>query len=183
MHGNKKRYCSFFQLGKCKKGASCTFVHEIDPTQERFNGSQSNTMMESTISTSQYQDHSSQHPHQHQHQYQDSTQSTQNKTKICDFFLKGSCNKTQCRFFHGYSENLQNVNIEKIHERNIVDMCQINDKKFITADSNSVQIWLITESEHKIIGTQNFEENITRVTFSNEKVIVATQIEKMYVVN
>jgi glutaredoxin-related protein len=107
---------------------------------------------------------------------------TSTSSKICNFFLKGSCTKPNCKFFHGYSENLQHIDIEKIHEKNIVSMCQINDKKFITADDNLIQIWVISaEDKKKCVGQQMFDnEKITKVIFSNEKAIVATQIEQMY---
>ncbi len=61
-------------------------------------------------------------------------------------------------------------------------MCQINDKKFITADDNLIQIWVISaEDKKKCVGQQIFEnEKITKVIFSNEKAIVATQVEQMY---
>jgi hypothetical protein len=107
---------------------------------------------------------------------------TTTSSKVCSFFLKGSCNKANCKFFHGYAENLQQIDIEKIHEKNIVSMCQINDKKFITADDNLIQIWVISaEDKKKCVGQQIFEnEKITKVIFSNEKAIVATQVEQMY---
>ena len=96
--------------------------------------------------------------------------------------MKGSCTRSNCVYFHGYAENLQHIDIEKIHEKNIVTMCQINDKKFITADDNLVQIWVISaEDKKKCVGQQMFEnEKINKVIFSNEKAIVATQIEQMY---
>ena len=103
-------------------------------------------------------------------------------SKICNFFMKGNCNKTNCKFFHGYAENLQHIDLEKIHEKNIVSMCQISDKKFISADDNMVQIWIISaEDKKKCVGQQSFDnEKITKVIFSGEKAIVATQIEQMY---
>jgi hypothetical protein len=103
-------------------------------------------------------------------------------TKICNFFLKGNCSKTNCKFFHGYAENLQHIDTEKIHEKNITSMCQINDKKFITADDYMVQIWVISaEDKKKCVGQQSFDsEKITKVIFSGEKAIVATKIEQMY---
>jgi len=103
-------------------------------------------------------------------------------SKICSFFMKGNCNKANCKFFHGYAENLQHIDLEKIHEKNIVSMCQISDKKFISADDNMVQIWIISaEDKKKCVGQQSFEnEKITKVIFSGEKAIVATQIEQMY---
>ena len=96
--------------------------------------------------------------------------------------MKGNCNKTNCKFFHGYAENLQHIDLEKIHEKNIVSMCQISDKKFISADDNMVQIWIISaEDKKKCVGQQSFDnEKITKVIFSGEKAIVATQIEQMY---
>ena len=60
-------------------------------------------------------------------------------------------------------------------------MSVINEKKFISADETTIKIWMITESEHQMIGTQTFnDEKITKVIYSNEKVIAATMVEKMY---
>jgi P2-related tail formation protein len=71
--------------------------------------------------------------------------------------------------------------VEKIHDKNIVSLSVINEKKFISADETTIKIWMITESEHQMIGTQTFnDEKITKVIYSNEKVIAATMVEKMY---
>jgi hypothetical protein len=172
MNGNKK-ICRFFQQGTCRNGQGCNFSHEMDSQSNVGSKMFSNQMREisdglrpNTTNTSM-----TINP-------QDTT--TNNSNKICNYFLKGTCTKTVCKFFHGYAENLQNVKIEKIHEKNIISMCQISETKFLTADPNLIQIWLITETEHKSIGSQPFEEKITKVIYSNEKVIVSTQIEQMY---
>jgi hypothetical protein len=103
-------------------------------------------------------------------------------TKICNYFMKGKCTKDVCNFFHGYSEILQHIDIEPIHEKPIVSVCQINDKKFITADESTIQVWSITaEDNKKLVGSDKFEgEKITKVIFSSEMLFVATQIEQMY---
>jgi hypothetical protein len=170
MHGNKK-VCIYFQKGNCIKGSSCNFSHELDSGFQ--NKMQSNYQSDRNSMQTGLQGAMNITPTDQQ--FQNKPQS-----KICEFFMKGTCTKQSCRFFHGYSENLQNVKIEKIHEKNLIGTCQISDTKFITADQNLIQIWLITESEHKILGSQTFDEKITKVLYSNEKVIVSTQIEQMY---
>lgn len=162
----KQKPCIFFQKGNCRNGSNCEFSHELDGggmNQERM-------VINSTDDN----------PGSNPGNNPGSNFPPNLSKKICGFFLKGTCTKQNCKFFHGYAENLQNVMIEKIHEKNIIGMCPISDKKFLTADQNLIQIWLITDTEHKIMGTQPFEEKITKVIYSSEKVIVATQIEQMY---
>jgi hypothetical protein len=179
MKPNKRSVCKFFisQTG-CNKGNACTFSHEAEggdygnkPSKPQ-GGFQNNTNK-----------FAPNHNMQMTQQPMQSMQPTQTQnSKICGFFIKGSCTKPNCKFLHGYSENLQNASIEPIHERNIVSLTLINDKKFISADENTIKIWNITETDHQLAGSQTFNnEKITKVVYSNEKVIAATIEEKMYV--
>lgn len=165
MIGRPTKPCIFFQKGHCREGNNCKFSHDIEGgSKQRRDVDDGNVMIVNSTGDMNMMGSNQSKP----------------MSKICEFFLKGSCTKQSCKFFHGYAENLQNVKIEKIHEKSLVSMCQISDSKFITADQNLIQIWLITDTEHKIIGSQTFDEKITKVVYSNEKVIVATQIEQMY---
>ena len=151
MWNENKKICPFFQSGNCKFGTSCKNLHS-----NLTNTTEQSQMNQKAPNTGQ-------------------------NSKICGFFIKGTCTKQNCRFFHGYSENLQNIQFEKIHEKNITSLCGISENKFLSADENTIKIWMISETEHKTIGEQSFPgEKITRVIFANEKVIAATVIEQMY---
>ena len=154
-----KKACSFFQRGNCRFGANCRDSHTTDgevKPQERGPTPRSESKPNFPPANA-------------------------GNPKICGFFLKGTCTKQACRYFHGYSDNLQNVQFEKIHDKSIVSLNAISDNKFLSADENTLKIWIITDTEHKTIGTQSFDgEKITKVTYSNEKVIAATIIEQMY---
>jgi hypothetical protein len=159
MWNENKKVCPFFQSGKCKFGTSCKNLHTRDNNSQVTDQIPNITTPPKTTS---------------------SLGNAQN-SKICGFFLRGTCNKQNCRFFHGYSENLQNVQFEKIHEKNITSLVAISENKFLSADENTIKIWIITDTEHKTLGDQSFQgEKITRVIYANEKVIAATVIEQMY---
>lgn len=74
------------------------------------------------------------------------------------------------------------MTVESVHDKPIVSLCQISEKKFLTADETCFKIWVI-EEKYNCIGVQTFEgEKISKVIYSNEKIIVATQIEQMYAI-
>jgi hypothetical protein len=156
---NNVKKCPFFQSGKCKFGTSCKNLHTRD--SDTLVPDQTSNMTTPPRTTSGFMN-------------------PQN-SKICGFFLRGTCTKENCRYFHGYSENLQNIQFEKIHEKNITSLVAISENKFLSADENTIKIWIITDTEHKTLGDQSFQgEKITRVIYANEKVIAATVIEQMY---
>jgi hypothetical protein len=204
MHRAPKE-CHFFAKGNCRKGDSCEFAHIGNPSQTANSGGGSGFGQGSNQWGRPERQERQDRPERHdRHDRQDrqemqpmdvssisssfsnKPQNFQNpqgstNSKICGYFIKGTCTKTNCRYFHGYAENLQNAQVEKIHDKNIVSLSVINEKKFISADETTIKIWMITESEHQMIGTQTFnDEKITKVIYSNEKVIAATMVEKMY---
>ena len=197
--------CHFFAKGNCRKGDSCEFAHNVSSQSANSGGGSGFGQSSNQWSRPERQERQDRPERHDRHDRQDRQemqpmdfsssissslsskpqifQNPQGSTnsKICGFFLKGSCTKTNCRYFHGYAENLQNAQVEKIHDKNIVSLSVINEKKFISADENTIKIWMITESEHQMIGNQTFnDEKITKVIYSNEKVIAATMVEKMY---
>jgi hypothetical protein len=190
--------CRFFAKGSCRDGNNCRFLHTGAPSQGGDFSGASYGQKDGQYSHGGQRSHGNQgvqgnqrfeqQPQQMQQMDYGNTSFSSNSgpqgstnSKLCGYFLKGACNKSVCRYFHGYSENLQNAQIEKIHDKNIVSLSLINEKKFISADENTIKIWMITESEHQMIGTQTFnDEKITKVIYSNEKVIAATLVEKMY---
>ncbi len=192
MKSNKKFPCKFFNTPRgCNKGDDCPFIHESgnedfsqmdngrmrprQPTSGSFSH-QSSQNMDTNPNYSKSSQYSQPQSHSNQ-----PIQTSQASSKICGFFLKGTCTKTNCKYFHGYAENLQNANLEKIHDKNLISLTLISDKKFISADETTIKIWMITESEHQMIGSQSFnEEKITKVIYSSEKVMAATIVEKMY---
>lgn len=63
----------------------------------------------------------------------------------------------------------------------MVCLCPINEKKYVTADETTFHIWEISETK-KLVGSQKFEgEKISKIVYCNEKLMVATVIEQMYV--
>lgn len=191
--------CRFFAKGSCRDGNNCRFLHTGAPSQGGDYSGASYGQKDGQYSHGGQRSHGNQGvqgnqrfeqqpPQQMQQMDYGNTSFSSNSgpqgstnSKLCVHFLKGACSKSVCRYFHGYSENLQNAQIEKIHDKNIVSLSLINEKKFISADENTIKIWMITESEHQMIGTQTFnDEKITKVIYSNEKVIAATLVEKMY---
>lgn len=189
MKPNKRPVCRFFnsQTG-CNKGDSCTFSHEAEGGDygNKFSKPQggfqnNNTKFAPNQNNQNIQNKQMTHQSMQQPMQQPMQPSQIQNSKICGFFIKGSCTKPNCKFLHGYSENLQNASIEPIHDKNIVSLTLINEKKFISADENTIKIWNITETDHQLAGSQTFNnEKITKVVYSNEKVIAATIEEKMY---
>lgn len=103
-------------------------------------------------------------------------------SNICTYFQQGKCSKDNCSFLHGYHDSLQHLSTEQIHDKPIVSVAQISEQKFITADDNTVKIWLVDENGISAKGEQQMEnEKITKVFSSKDKVVIATVMEQMYV--
>ena len=86
---------------------------------------------------------------------------------------------------HGFSENLEHITLDEIHSMPIISACNISkftiilaDRKYVTADEHILNIWEIAETK-KLIINQKFEEKISKVIFSGEKLIIAASIEQM----
>ena len=154
--------CKYFLQGHCMYGDKCNFSH--------VQQNQSNNMMQDDgqINLS--------HPPP---QGKPNTTQNQNKNQ-CTYFLQGNCTKPNCGYFHGYGTNLQNVSFESAHSSKILNLVIINELRFITSDSNSFKIWALQPSftcsqETKVEG------NISKLIFSNDKIILAVQTNTMYV--
>ena len=152
--------CKYFLQGHCMYGDKCNFSH--------VQQNQSNNMMQDDGQMNLS------HPPP-----QGKSNSNQNKNQ-CTYFLQGNCTKPNCGYFHGYGTNLQNVSFESAHNSKILNLVIINDLRFITSDANSFKIWALQPSftcsqETKVEG------NISKLIFSNDKVILAVQTNTMYV--
>lgn len=156
----KSKICTLFLIGKCAYGNNCKFQH-IHPNQNQ-NIQMSNDNPQSNI-------------------IQNSNNSSQMQNKnICKYFLSGNCTKPNCQYFHGYGPTLQNVSFESAHNSKILNLVIINEFRFITCNINSFKIWVLQPS-FTCSQETSVEGTISKLIFSQNKIILATQTDSMYV--
>ena len=96
----------------------------------------------------------------------------------CTFFLKNSCTKKDCYFFHGYCDRLEYVKTIDNHNKEINNLLNMDDIKFISSDE---QVFYIRNSGND----DNYGETIAqgykigKLIYSSDKVICAIQKEGM----
>lgn len=182
--------CVFFQKGSCRFGAACKNSHDSQGGgQPQTNNRNNNNPRENQYQSDNLQQDQNNNQYQignrsnyHAQQPVEKIQKNPNMpANICNYFLQGKCTKEVCRYFHGYSESIQHINIEQINEKPIISFAQISDTKFLTADNSAVQIYTVTSEGKQNVFSKKFDgEKITKVIFSNGKVIIATIKEQMY---
>ena len=150
---SSKIKCHYFLNGNCKYGANCKYSHEIDVVPMATNSPQKNK---------------NQHQHQHQHQ----------QVIPCTFFLKNSCTKKNCNFFHGYGGRLQYVKTIANHTNVINNLVNMDDTKYISSDC---QVFYVRFSGNEDIHCENIaqEYKIGKLIYSSNKVICAIEKEGM----
>lgn len=100
--------------------------------------------------------------------------------RICIFFYNGQCKKgNRCEHRHVFSINLENVQRETGHNTEITQIAQFNNDYFITCNDSSFKLWTLSPNFHSV-KEETIEGKICKLVVSNQKMIIASQIEKMY---
>ncbi len=96
----------------------------------------------------------------------------------CTFFLKNSCTKINCNYFHGYGDRLQYVKSISNHTKDINNLVNMDDTKYISSDS---QIFYVRYSGEEKIFDINIgkEYKIGKLIYSSNNVICAVEKEGM----
>lgn len=144
--------CPYYSKGFCKFGQNCRNYHPQGQPQN-FHMSDTDAKM--------------------------STGPNQNSVS-CKYFSMGKCTNKSCPYFHGYGNVLQQVYSEQGSETNITNMAMISNSKFITSSETSYKIWTI-QPEFQVLQEQKIEGKITKLIYSNGKIIFSTLQETMYV--
>ena len=100
------------------------------------------------------------------------------QSKVCTFFLKDSCSKPDCHFFHGYYDILEHVKKIENHQNPINNLINMDDTKFISSDERTFYIRFSVNDEFHI-ETIKEDYKIGKLIYSSEKVICAIQKEEM----
>ena len=109
----------------------------------------------------------SQNPPQNNHQ-----------SNACTFFLKDSCTKQDCHFFHGYCDILEHVKKIENHQKPINNLINMDDVKFISSDEKNFYIRFAgNDSNYEKTIADDFK--IGKLIYSSEKVICAVEQEGM----
>ena len=142
-----KKVCEFFLKGKCRFGDKCHFFHPKD-----FQ----NTQM-------QIQENPQSHVHQ--------------KNSVCTFFLKNSCTRPNCPFFHGYGNILQHVKLFK-NETEINNLLNVNRNEYIACDEQSF-IVRFADNDKEVKESLNKDGyKIGKMIYSGNKIIFALRKEE-----
>jgi hypothetical protein len=148
-----KKICEFFLKGNCKFGAKCRFLH---PQNIQSNQMQMPMQIQGP------------NPQSHIHQ----------KNSVCTFFLKNSCTRPNCPFFHGYGNFLQHVKVLK-NEREINNLINVNGNEFIACDEQAF-IVRFADNDKEVKESLNKEGyKIGKMIYSGNKIIFALSKEGM----
>ena len=100
------------------------------------------------------------------------------QSKVCTFFLKDSCSRSDCRFFHGYCDILEHVKKIENHQNPINNLINMDDTKFISSDERTFYIRFSgNDNVHEETIAEDYK--IGKLIYSSEKVICAIQKEGM----
>ena len=100
------------------------------------------------------------------------------QSKVCTFFLKDSCSRSDCRFFHGYCDILEHVKKIENHQKPINNLINMDDTKFISSDERTFYIRFSgNDNVHEETIAEDYK--IGKLIYSSEKVICAIQKEGM----
>lgn len=115
-HTKPNKICKYFQLGTCKNGNGCTFLHQSQNIQQGNSNFNSNFNQKSNS-----HGHNS-FPQQGFKFNKEQTSQQTSKSTICSFFNKPrGCNRGEsCNFLHNYHDSLHHIKKEQVHNDPIV---------------------------------------------------------------
>ena len=140
MQVENKKICEYFIRGNCRYGNKCHNLHE-------FPKNFPNNPMQKPFGQFHNQ-----------------------KSSICTFFLKNSCTRKNCPFFHGYDNNLQHVKTY-INEKEINNLIKVDEKEFIACDEQAFIVRFSDNPEEvkKSLNKEGYK--IGKMIFSGNKMI------------
>ena len=96
----------------------------------------------------------------------------------CSFFLKNACTKKDCHYFHGYCDRLEHVKTLDNHNKEINNLLNMDDTKFISSDE---KVFYVRSSENEGIHGETIAQDykIGKLIYSSNKAICAIQKEGM----
>ncbi|KAL4485397.1 hypothetical protein ABPG72_008265 [Tetrahymena utriculariae] len=98
----KTKICRFFLQGNCQYGDNCKYMHSQNEDNQANQAAHSK---EDRFGARKTYDNARRQQENYEHREQDEGFKDQEKTRICRYFLQGSCTKgEECKFLHQKSE-------------------------------------------------------------------------------
>ena len=144
----KNQICTFFLQNRCNRGDKCPYRHEYPPNYQ----------------PNPQQQH---HPHNDPH-----------NSHICKFFLKNSCTKENCTYFHGYGTKLRHLKTYK-GDKEISNLIKMDETKYIASDEKDFIVRFTNNTEESKQSLNKDEFKIGKMIFSGNKVIYGLMKEAM----
>ena len=146
----KNQICTFFLQNRCNRGDKCPYRHEYPPNYQ----------------PNPQQQH---HPHPHNDPY---------NSHICKYFLKNSCTKENCTYFHGYGTKLRHLKTYK-GDKEISNLIKMDETKYIASDEKDFIVRFTNNTEESKQSLNKDEFKIGKMIFSGNKVNFGLMKEAM----
>ena len=159
----KKDLCTYFLRGYCKNGQNCEFSHNIPNSKFHPN--------------TQFHPNPQFHPNSQYHPNPQNHPKAEPAETQCKYFLKNSCKKPGCSYFHGYCKRLKYIKTISNHKNEINQLLAMDNIKYISSDN---KVFYIRKSGNDEVYEEKVPEgyNIRKMIYSSNKVICAIQNEQ-----